>query len=342
VRVVAVTGATGFIGSHVVRRLAARGDRVIAFGRRAAPEFADLSAVTYLRWTLPDALNGAPAVDAVVHCAGTVTDWGTESVFIGVNVEGTKRVLRTFAGVRRFVHLSTASVYDPRKPKRHVKEDAPYAEHYLNEYARSKMLAELAVHEASPDAVILRPHAVYGPGDDKLAPRLLEARWFGTQLALGDGRNRVSVTHVDNLVQAVECAIDGNASGTFNIADGVEPTVNDLLQRLLAAADLPARIAYVPAAIAWPLSTAFESIARVLGLTNSPRLTRYVVAQLTQEYTLDLSAAVGRLGYRPVRTYIEGIGEAFVADRVRHLANHQGSLGHQHASKSVSRSRRAT
>src|SRR2546429_7203755 len=86
------------------------GDRVIAFGRRSAPEFAGLSAVTYLRWTLPDAFADPPDVDAVVHCAGTVTDWGPHSVFGQVNVEGTRRVLRTFAGTRRFVHLSSATV----------------------------------------------------------------------------------------------------------------------------------------------------------------------------------------------------------------------------------------
>jgi nucleoside-diphosphate-sugar epimerase len=332
VRVVAVTGATGFIGGHIVRRLAARGDRVIAFGRRAAPEL-DLPAVTYVRWALPDALGDPPDVDAVVHCAGTVTDWGPESVFTEVNVEGTKRVLRTFAGARRFVHLSTASVYDPRKPKRHVEEDAPYAESYLNDYARSKMLAELVVREARRDAVILRPHAVYGRGENKLLPRLLGARWFGTQLALGDGRNRVSVTHVDNLVHAIECAIDGQASGTFNIADALEPTVDDLLREVLATAHLPARIAYVPAVVAWPLSTALESIARVLGWTRAPRLTRYVVAQLTQEYTLDLSAAVERLGYRPARTYLDSIPEALVADPSPHFANQHGRFGHQQASK---------
>ena len=328
-RIVAVTGATGFIGGHVVRRLAARGDRVIAFGRRSPPEFAGLSAVTYQRWTLPDALTDPPDVDAVVHCAGTVTDWGPQSIFGQVNVEGTKRVLRTFAGTRRFVHLSTASVYDLRKPKRHVKEDAPYADRYLNEYARSKVLAEVAVREARPDAVILRPHAVYGPGDDKLVPRLLEARWLGAQLALGDGRNHISVTHVDNLFHAIECAIDGNASGVFNVADGVEPTVSDLLRALLAAADLPARIVYLPARVAWPVSAALESITRVLGLSHPPRLTRYVVAQFTQEYTLDLSAAVERLGYRPVRTYLDGVREALVAEPVPQFTNHREGLGHQ-------------
>jgi nucleoside-diphosphate-sugar epimerase len=329
VRVVAVTGATGFIGGHVVARLAARGDRVIAFGRRSAPEVADFSAVTYVRWTLPDALTDPPDVDAVVHCAGTVTDWAPEAAFGQVNVEGTKTVLRTFAGARRFVHLSTASVYDPRKPKHHVKEDAPFAVHYLNEYARSKMLAEVAVRDERPDAVILRPHAVYGRGENKLLPRLLESRWFGTQVALGDGHNHLSVTHVDNLVDAIESAIDGHASGAFNVADLVEPTVDDLLRAVLAAAELPARIAYVPARVAWPLSAALESIARVLGLSHPPRITRYVVAQFTQEYTLDLGAAVERLGYRPVRSYLDGIRETFVAEPLPQFTNHREGLGHQ-------------
>ena len=327
--VIAVTGATGFIGGHVVRRLAERGDRVIAFGRRAASEYADLPAVIYRRWTLPVDLADPPEVDAVVHCAGTVTDWGPRSIFSQVNVEGTKTVLRTFPRARRFVHLSTASVYDPRVPKRHVPEDAPYPDRYLGEYARSKMLAEVAVREARPDAVVLRPHAVYGRGDNHLLPRLLAARWLGTQLALGDGRNHVSVTHVDNLVHAIERAIDGTAWGTFNIADSVEPTVDDLLRVVLAAADLPARIAYVPAAVAWPLSTVLESIARVLGRTHPPRLTRYVIAQFAQEYTLDLRAAAERLGYQPARTYIDGISETLSADPLPRFTNHVESFGHQ-------------
>jgi 2-alkyl-3-oxoalkanoate reductase len=319
VTVVAVTGATGFIGGHVIRRLAARGDRVIAFGRRAAPELADLPGVTYRRWALPDELLDTPRVDAVVHCAGTVSDWGPESVFIRVNVEGTNAVLSAFAGAGRFVHLSTASVYDPRMAKRRVREDAPYPERYLNDYARTKMLAEVVVREARPDAVILRPHAVYGPGENKLLPRLLEARWFGRQVALGDGRNRISVTHVDNLVHAVERAVDGSVSGTFNIADAVEPTVDELLRQVLATAGLPARIVYIPTAVAWPLSTAVESLTRVLGQPRPPRLTRYVVAQFTQEYTLDITAAVERLGYRPVRTYLDGVRETLAADSLPRL-----------------------
>jgi nucleoside-diphosphate-sugar epimerase len=305
VTVVAVTGGTGFIGGHVIRRFAARGDRVTAFGRRAAPELADLPGVTYRRWALPDELLDIPRVDAVVHCAGTVSDWGPESVFMRVNVEGTNTVLSSFAGAGRFVHLSTASVYDPRMPKRRVREDAPYPERYLNDYARTKMLAEVAVREARPDAVILRPHAVYGPGENKLLPRLLEARWFGRQMSLGDGRNRISVTHVDNLVHAIERAVDGSVSGTFNIADAVEPTVDELLRHVLMSAGLPARIAYIPTGIAWPLSAALESIAAMFAQGHAPRLTRYVVAQFTQEYTLDLNAAVDRLGYRPIRTYLD-------------------------------------
>lgn len=314
--VLAVTGATGFVGGYVVRRLAARGDRVIAYGRREAPELSDLPGVSYRHWALPDLLADPPRVDAVVHCAGTVSDWGPRSLFVQGNVEGTKSVLRAFGRAPRFVHLSTASVYDPHLPKHHVKEDAPYPSRYLNDYARSKMLAEIAVREARPDAVILRPHAIYGRGEHKLLPRLLEARLFGRQLALGDGRNRISVTHVDNLVHAVECAIDRNAGGTLNIADSVEPTVDDLLRRVLTAANLPERIFYLPTALAWPLSAGLESLARIAGGRCQPRLTRYVVAQLTQECTLDLSAAVKQLGYRPAKTYLDGAWEVLAADRL--------------------------
>ena len=307
---VAVTGATGFIGASVVRRLVARGDRVFAFGGREASDLAKLSGVTYRQWRLPSELGDCPRVEAVVHCAGTVTDWSSESLFDRVNVEGTRCVLRAFRDASRFVHVSTASVYDPWKPWQHIQEDVPYPQRYLNKYARSKMLAEVAVREVRPDAVILRPHAVYGRGDQKLLPRLFEARWFGWQMAVGDGRNRISITHVGNLVHAVERSIDASVSGTFNIADLAEPTVDELLRQILSAAGLQPRIAYVPTAAAWPLGQAMEVVWSVFGLSHPPRLTRYVVSQLSHEGTLDLSAARARLGYAPTVAYAEGIRDA--------------------------------
>jgi nucleoside-diphosphate-sugar epimerase len=306
---VAVTGASGFVGGHVARRLAERGDRVLAFGRRPVPDLEGHPRVTYRSWDLTEGRIDVPPVDAVVHCAGTVTDWGPEAEFVRVNVDGTSAVLETFENARRVVHISSSSVYDPRGPKVRVREDAPYPSRYLNAYGRTKMLGEKLVRERRPDAVILRPHGVYGKGETKLLPRLLAARRLGCQIAIGDGTNHVSLTHVSNLVQAVEHAIDGVASGTFNIVDAETPTIDELLRELLAAAGLPPNVLYLPVPIAGPLAVALEVTSTLWRRPEHPLLSRYVVAQFSEEYTLDISAAVERLSYRPTIGYRDAIGE---------------------------------
>src|SRR5262249_9985807 len=152
------------------------------------------------------------------------------------NVLGTRRVLSTFSGCR-FVHISTASVYDPLLPKRCASESAPLAHTFLNNYVWSKRLAEQEVLRSRRDAVILRPHAVYGPGDTTLLPHILRARRAGCLIAVGNGRNRISLTHVDNLVCAVVQSLTSPVDGPLvcNVADADPETLDRLLRAFLRA-----------------------------------------------------------------------------------------------------------
>jgi nucleoside-diphosphate-sugar epimerase len=245
-----------------------------------------------------------------VHCAGTVTDWGPAAEFEAVNVRGTEAVLSSFRGQARIVHVSTASVYDHRRRPGPITERAGYAARPLNDYVRTKVMAERAVLESGRHAVILRPHAIYGPGETKLLPRLLAARRFGRLLAVGDGLNRISLTHVDNLVQAIECALAPAApAGIFNIADSEAECLGVLLRSLLLAFRLPATILYLPRRVAWPVASVLESVFRALGARQAPLLTRYVVSQLDSECILDISRAQAMLGYRPQRSYRDSFRE---------------------------------
>src|ERR1044071_7717518 len=172
---IAVTGATGFVGGRVTATLTARGHVVLAFGRRPSP------LVNYRKWDISSGPIDAPAADAVVHCAGMVSDWGPSPAFLAANVTGTRNVLASFESARRFVYVSSASVY---ASGRDIREDAPYPPRYTSDYARTKMLAEREILAADRLSIILRPRAVYGPGDTTLLPRLLAARRFGCQLAV--------------------------------------------------------------------------------------------------------------------------------------------------------------
>ncbi len=296
---IAVTGATGFVGGHLVQALGSRGHTVLPFGRR--PSRLPL----YQQWDIAHGpLAERVAVDAVVHCASMVGDWGAPAEFFAANVQGTRHVLQSFTSAPRFVHVSTASVYGPGI---NIREEAPYPGSYPSDYGRTKMLAEGEIVAASRPVIILRPRAIYGPGDTTLLPRLLAARRFGCQVAVGNGRNVVSLTHVDNLAHAVIRSIEGSCErGIFNVADALTARFDDVLRVLLQRLGLPERIVYVPKGVAMPLARVLEALNRRVDSQGPPVLTPYAVQQLAEDCTLDISAAREKLDYQPTYTYLNG------------------------------------
>jgi nucleoside-diphosphate-sugar epimerase len=306
---IAVTGANGFVGGHVVGRLLEHGHQVIGYGRRAEPLLRPHPGLDYRRWDITSGpIDGS--ADAIVHCAGSVTEWGSDEQFNATNVIGTQNVLESFRHARVFVHISTASVYNLSTRKHTLNEDAPLATHFLSGYSRSKVAAEKLVTRARGNSVVLRPHIVYGRGDTKILPRLLAMRRLGALVVPGDGQSRLSVTHVQNLADAVALAIERRAGHeVFNIADSLTGTVNELLTSLQLAFGLKPRIWHVPASAAWRAGGALEWFHRSINLSRNPRLTRFLVAQLAFDFTLDIQRAIDVLGYRPTRSYREAFGE---------------------------------
>ena len=226
---IAVTGASGFVGGRIARALAAAGHAVTSYGRRPT-RMLSTPLPDYQVWDVSE--HDAPriAVDAVVHCAALVGDWGGEREYNCVNVAGTAAVLEAFAAARRFVHVSTTSVYSDGQPKVQLREDTRTGD-CLTWYGRTKAAAESLVMQRRADAVILRPHMVYGPGDTTLLPRVVAAARFGQLAIPGNGANLVSPTHVDNLVDAVTCALATAARGAFNVADESPAPIGELLTR---------------------------------------------------------------------------------------------------------------
>lgn len=303
---VAVTGASGFVGGAVCRELAARGARVYAYGRRdtVAPEH--VGKAPYRSWDLRSGpLTDAPRVDVVVHCAGTVTDWGPIGEFFAVNLDGTKNVLASFPGTR-FVHVSTASVYDPEKPTVMATEDQAPVRRYVNAYGASKAAAERAVMNSGVESVILRPHAVYGPGDTTLLPRVLSSLRGPALIAVGTGRQLVGLTGVGNLVQACLLACETDVTGVYNVTDAEPLELDTALAMILEERGITARRVYLPLRPMLPVAAAVEGAFLLAGSRRPPSLTRYALGHLAVERTLDLSAARRFLGYRPVPTSFAG------------------------------------
>ncbi|MEW1639010.1 NAD(P)-dependent oxidoreductase [Streptomyces sp. NPDC093801] len=301
---VAVTGASGFCGGHVARAAAAAGSSVVCLGRRPGP----LGEQRF--WDAASAEPDLSGVDVVVHCAAAVGDPApgsrAEAVMRAVNVDGTARLLRAAAG-RPVVWVGSASVYDPLRDRSRVTEDHPRRNH-LNAYGRTKAQGEALALAAG--AVVLRPRAVYGPGDTQLVPRLLSRVRAGTLLLPGPDV-RLSLTAVENLADAC-LAAPAWAPGAYNIADAAPYGRDAAVAAVLRAHGVPARIRHLPLPLAAAAARAAEAAARLTG--GEPALSRYALDQLSRPVVLDLSRARAR-GWTPDRTLGQYLGSC-AQDRV--------------------------
>jgi nucleoside-diphosphate-sugar epimerase len=300
-----VTGASGFVGGRVARYFANLGWRVIGYGRR----FLTIPGVEYRQWDIETPL--APMVenvDVLVHSAAKVDDFGDEKSFYRANVQGTRHVLDAFPNVGQFIYISSSSVYDPFAEKIAIREDFPYGKRYLNHYGSSKMQAEKLLLTHRPDnLVILRPRAVYGVGDTTLLPRLLQAKRGRFLLGIGDGQNELSLTYIDNLVHAVECAVERHFRQViFNIADEQTITLETMLRLFAEKMTWDVQLLFIPRSLAWGIASLNEALYRSFSLQGNPTLTRYSVQQLSSTYTLTIEKAQKELGYLPRYTYSEG------------------------------------
>ncbi|WP_435745069.1 NAD-dependent epimerase/dehydratase family protein [Microbacterium sp. PMB16] len=305
---VLVTGASGFLGGHVVRDLQAHGIEVFAAGRNAETLAAVADAEHRLTGDLRSLASVALPVDAVIHCAALSTPWGPWRAFREANVEGTAHVVE-FArrnGVRRIVHVSSPSVYAAPRDRLLIREAEVDPDNRLNGYIRSKIAAEALLQAARlagevRELVIVRPRGLIGIGDPSLIPRLIDVhRRLGMPLFDG-GENLIDVTAVENVATALRLAIDAGdpAGGVYNISNDDPRPFRDLLVELLELLGETPRMRPMNRRAAWGLATALEGICRVTPGRPEPPLTRYTLSTIAYSQTLDLTRAKAELGYRP-------------------------------------------
>lgn len=316
-----ITGATGFLGSHVADRAVARGGTVRALARPTA----DLAHLTGLGVrvipgdvTDPAAVRAAvDGVDVVVHCAARVGDWGPADEYRRVNVGGLRALLDAVAGrpLHRFVHVSSLGVYEARH---HFGTDEaePLPTNHIDGYTQSKVEAEAValeyVRTRNVPVTILRPGFVYGPRDRSVLPRLADRLRERSVVYIARGRYALNTTYVGNIADACLLAADNpKAVGeVFNITDGEFVSKRRFFEAVADGLGLPRPKASVPVFVARFLANWREGVFRRKGKPHPPRIT-----QATLKFAglnLDFSIAKARtvLGYAPAIGFDEGMKAA--------------------------------
>lgn len=317
-----VTGGGGFLGLYVVEQLVDRGERVRVLCRGDYPRLRELG-VEIRRGDIRDAATVADAcrdIDVVFHTAAVPGIWGPWKVFYETNTVGTRNVIAGCReqGVRRLVYTSSPSVVFDGKSHLDADESLPYPDDYLCHYPHSKAIAEREVLAANGDrlrTVALRPHLIWGPRDNHLIPRLIARAKQGRLRRIGDGRNLISMSYVENAARAHLLAADALAAAGTNAGRAYfinEPEPVNLwawIDRLLITAGLSPIRKSLSQTAATRVGGACEVIWKLFRLSGEPPMTRFLAAQLSQSHTYSVEAARRDFGYVPLISVDEGLAK---------------------------------
>ncbi len=312
-----ITGATGFVGKHLVNFLKERDFDIIATGRNEAVGATltdDKVKFIALDLTDADALQRSNIdADMIVHCAALSSAWGKKQDFYQNNVIATKNLV-AFAnttGVKRIIHISSSSVYFDFKNKNNIREDAALPKHFVNDYAWSKYLAEQVIMNETKDDVekiILRPRGIFGEGDTAIMPRLLQLVKKGSFPVVDQGRYIVDITHVENVCQAIWLALktDCIKHHCYNITDDEPQNFSALMSSMFTAMKMEIKLRNLPYFMLYATATVSEWWAKLVG-GKEPRLTRYGLGLIAKTQTLDIDRAKEDLDYKPIVSTTEGM-----------------------------------
>ncbi|HEY9785526.1 MAG TPA: NAD-dependent epimerase/dehydratase family protein [Candidatus Obscuribacterales bacterium] len=287
---VAVTGASGLVGSHLVNHLVGQGFNVVAVMRGRSNESLFQSELASGRLTVrisdvldPEGMQAAfEGVDVVVHTAGTVDALGPRKQIFDTNVEGSRIALDAakIKGVKHFIFISSLSVITGQGDQYDVDESAPLT--YCGEsYADSKVDAEKLVMAVPPSDAMkvtaLRPGFIYGPRERAWMPRLINSISTGKAMLIDGGTKETNVIYVGNLSRAIEGAIlNEKAYGrVYNLTDGEKTTKKQLFDAIADGLGLPRVTKVVPGAVARAVCEVVSSLAPLLPEKSRRNLSRF-------------------------------------------------------------------
>lgn len=311
-----VTGGSGFLGSHLVEALVARGDEVRVLVRRTSKTaflenlgvelaYGDLND----RQSLKAAVQG---VERVYHCAALASDWGTWESFLAANVTGLRNLLDVAleAGVGRFVHVSTTDVYG--HPNYPADETAPFRLRGW-QYGDTKIKGEELVwayhREHGLPITVVRPANVYGPRSTSFVLEPAEMLKSGDMVHIGKREQPAGLAYVTNVVDVILLAADRESSvgHAYNVSDGLDVSWRKYMDRLAKIVGASSPKTVILYRLAYFAGWVMETVYGTLRIQSRPLLTRMMVELLATNQGFPIDKARRELGYQPRVDFDEGM-----------------------------------
>lgn len=306
-----VTGGGGFLGSRIIKLLRARGDDVTFMARERYPAVEALGAKG-IQGDIRESVAVQAAmqdIDVIFHVAGKTGYWGSRDEFISINVQGTRNILNCAKdeGGRKLVYTSSPSVVGYARDVENGGRNLPYAEVHESMYAKSKMEAEamvLAANGADVATIALRPHLIFGPGDHNLMSRVVMCALRGQLRIIGNGRNKIDLTYIDNAawahLDAADALTDHSAicaGQSYFISNGEPVLLWEWLNQLLHQLNLSPVTKSLSFRMTRILGLMAETHWKIFRLKSDPPITRFLASVLARSHWYDIEPASRDLGY---------------------------------------------
>ncbi len=310
-----LTGATGFLGRHLVRHLLADGHelrclvRSIARGldiKQPGVELVGgcLTDIDAVRWA-------ARGVSTVVHAAGQLGGWGDDRAFIRNNLVSTQNIVAACRAERiaSVVAVSSVAVYG-RQPDRLLAEQTPIRQE-RDPYCRTKLAAEAALSDLADTTgaavTVIRPSIIFGPHDTHFCVPVIRQLRRRLVSVVGDRHHGLPLVYAGDVARFVTLRVRQPERGfhAFNLSSPEHITWSDLADGVAAHDGRSASLVHVPYGMAYAVGALLEGAAKAVHAHHAPLLTRFIAALLGRQYWYDSSKALSVPGFgsfTPFRT----------------------------------------
>ena len=313
---VLITGATGFIGGHLVDRFLAKGDHVRALvrpGNQFGKEL-DRKGVEVIRGDVQEykhVVRVMSGIDTVIHCAAVVTDWASKKEYLNVTVGGTRNICKaaTKEDIGRLVHISTSDVFG--RSEKSVMDESYPLKRWKKPYPDYKIKAEeicwMYHREQRLPVTMVYPCRVYGKNDFTFVAELADAI-IKKELIFWRKKALIWPTYIDNLGDLiVQISEDDRAVGNGYLAhDGESITLQHFCENIAKALDVPLIKRHIPYTAAYSYAKLMETLFRATRNKARPSLTTYLVKNFGSRLRFSIAKAKQELGWQPPVSFEEG------------------------------------